>query len=120
MRIKEGTGFAKFTTRRTRPNASGWKSFPSGHTATAFVGAEFLFQEYKEKSIWIGIGGYTVAMLIGISRVYNNKHWVSDVITGAGIGILSTKIVYKTYPYLQKKNYKKEKLQLAIFCVSCV
>jgi membrane-associated phospholipid phosphatase len=56
-----------------------------------------------------------MASLIGIARVYNNRHWVSDVVAGAGIGILSTKIVYLTYPYLQKAFGKIErKLQTTI------
>jgi len=92
---------------RERPDKSNNLSFPSGHTETAFVAAEFLFQEYKDKSIWIGIGGYSVATFVGVARVYNNKHWVSDVVAGAGVGILSTKVVYMIYPYLQKKIGKK-------------
>jgi membrane-associated phospholipid phosphatase len=56
-----------------------------------------------------------MASLIGIARVYNNRHWVSDVVAGAGIGILSVKIVYLTYPYLQKTFGKKgRKLQTTI------
>lgn len=106
----------KHATSRERPDGSNRYSFPSGHTATAFVAAEFLHQEYKNQSVWISIGGYGMATLIGASRVYNNKHWVSDVVAGAGIGILSTKIVYWTYPYLQKVFCKKEK-QLTSFIV---
>ncbi|MDR1595298.1 MAG: phosphatase PAP2 family protein, partial [Prevotellaceae bacterium] len=94
---------------RERPDGSDRFSFPSGHTATAFVAAEFLHQEYGDKSVWISIGGYGMASLIGVARVYNNKHWVSDIVAGAGIGILSTKIVYWTYPCLQKTFGKKNK-----------
>lgn len=104
----------KVLTGRKRPDGSDYHSFPSGHTATAFVAAEFLHQEYKDKSIWISIGGYGMATLIGISRVYNNKHWVSDVITGAGIGILSTKVAYWTYPALQNLFSKKDKNHQAL------
>jgi len=86
---------------RERPNGSNNHSFPSGHTATAFVAAEFLHQEYKDKSIWISVGGYAAASFIGASRIYRDKHWLSDVVTGAGIGILSTKAVYWAYPYMQ-------------------
>jgi membrane-associated phospholipid phosphatase len=99
---------AKTLTKRIRPDGSQDNSFPSGHTATAFVAAEFLFQEYKDKSIWISVGGYTMASAIGVSRVLNDKHWTSDVIAGAGIGILSTKIVYWTYPYVQRIFRKKK------------
>ncbi|MDR1348331.1 MAG: phosphatase PAP2 family protein [Prevotellaceae bacterium] len=98
----------KTATKRLRPDGSKDNSFPSGHTATAFVAAEFLHQEYKDQSVWISVGGYTMASLIGISRVLNNKHWVSDVVAGAGIGIISTKIVYWTYPYMQKMFSRKK------------
>jgi len=93
---------SKFIVGRERPDQSDHFSFPSGHTSTAFVAAEFLHQEYKDQSVWISVGGYSMATLIGVARVYNNKHWVSDVVTGAGVGILSTKAVYWVYPYLQK------------------
>jgi len=92
---------------RERPDVSNNHSFPSGHTATAFVAAEFLHQEYKDKSIWISVGGYAMASFIGTARIYNDKHWLSDVVTGAGIGILSTKAVYWAYPYMQKIFYTK-------------
>ncbi|MDR0419891.1 MAG: phosphatase PAP2 family protein [Prevotellaceae bacterium] len=98
----------KTATKRMRPDGSKDNSFPSGHTATAFVAAEFLYQEYKDQSVWIGVGGYTMASLIGISRILNDKHWVSDVIAGAGIGIISTKIVYWTYPYMQNIFSRKK------------
>lgn len=93
----------KNSSDRFRPDRSDDRSFPSGHTATAFVGAEFLRQEYKDVSPWYGIAGYTVATTTGIFRMYNNKHWLSDVIAGAGFGIISTKLAYITYPYLKRK-----------------
>ncbi|MDR0541320.1 MAG: phosphatase PAP2 family protein [Dysgonamonadaceae bacterium] len=104
--IIQGT---KHIVSRERPDDSNRRSFPSGHTSTAFVAAEFLHQEYKDQSVWISIGGYGIASLTGVARVYNNKHWVSDIITGAGVGILSTKIVYWAYPYLLETIDKKGK-----------
>ena len=92
----------KTATGRERPDKSINNSFPSGHTETAFVAAEFLHQEYKNRSVWIHIGGYSAAAFVGIARVYNNRHWVSDVVAGAGIGILTTKVVYWTYPCVRK------------------
>ncbi|MBN2278989.1 MAG: phosphatase PAP2 family protein [Candidatus Marinimicrobia bacterium] len=86
-----------------RPDGSSNNSFPSGHTATAFMGAEFLWQEYHENSIWLGVFGYTVAATTGIYRMLNNRHWVTDVATGAGIGLLSTKIAYWTLPIIKQK-----------------
>lgn len=72
-------------------------SFPSGHTADAFVAAAILHQEFKKISPWIGISGYAVAATVGVCRMLNNKHWQSDVLTGAGIGILSVHLAYLTH-----------------------
>lgn len=93
-----------------RPDGTSTNSFPSGHTATAFMGAEFLYQEYKDISIWYGISGYLVASGTGLFRMYNNKHWLTDVAAGAGIGILSTKIAYWLHPFIKRTIFKdKEK-----------
>ena len=63
----------KYITGRQRPDGSNYHSFPSGHTATAFVAAEFLHQEYGDKSVWISAGGYGMASLIGAARVYRTS-----------------------------------------------
>ena len=84
----------KITTHVTRPDGSNDHSFPSGHTATAFMTATMLTKEYGHISPWIGIGSYTIASGTGLMRMANNKHWLSDVLTGAGIGILSTEFGY--------------------------
>ena len=91
----------KNLTTRIRPDSSDALSFPSGHTTTAFVGAEFLRQEYRHVSPWIGVAGYAVAIGTGYLRMYNNKHWLSDVVAGAGVGILSTRLTYLLYPRLK-------------------
>lgn len=91
----------KKSIKRLRPDASGDQSFPSGHTAWAFASAEFLKQEYADVSPCIGYGGYVVASVVGGLRIYNNKHWLSDVVAGAGLGIASTKIAYLIYPYVK-------------------
>lgn len=92
----------KRATHRERPNGAGFDSFPSGHTANAFAAAEFLNQEYRGISPWYGIAGYAVATATGTLRMYNNKHWFSDVVAGAGFGILSTKAAYFLYPKLKR------------------
>ena len=99
----------KSLTKIERPDGSANNSFPSGHTATAFSGAEFLWQEYKDVNIWYGISGYAVAAGTGFFRIYNGRHWLSDVAMGAGIGIMSTKIAYWTFPYVQKYFFKSRK-----------
>lgn len=83
----------KYCVNRTRPNGEG-QSFPSGHTATAFMGATLLAHEYGHKSVWIPIAGYSLATATGVLRVLNNRHYVSDVLVGAAIGILSAELAY--------------------------
>lgn len=56
--------------------------------------ATMLTKEYSHISPWIGVGAYTVATATGMMRVANNRHWVSDVLTGAGVGIISTGLGY--------------------------
>jgi membrane-associated phospholipid phosphatase len=96
----------KLLTQIQRPDGTAYNSFPSGHTATAFACAEFLYQEYKDVSVWYGIAGYTVAAGTGFLRMYNNRHWLTDVVAGAGFGILSTKIAYWVFPQIKKLIFK--------------
>ena len=98
----------KSITKVQRPDGSSYNSFPSGHTATAFAGAEFLWQEYKDVSIWYGISGYIIATGTGFFRIYNDRHWLTDVVAGAGIGILSTKVAYWINPWIQDKIFKSK------------
>jgi hypothetical protein len=104
----------KKQTHRIRPDGSSYNSFPSGHTTTAFAAAEMLNQEFKGTSPWIGYAGYTVATATGVLRMYNDKHWFSDVVMGAGIGIVSTKLTYIIYPYIKQLfGAKQKKLSFA-------
>lgn len=84
----------KRTTRVTRPDGSDRHSFPSGHTATAFMTATMLTHEYGHHSPWVGVGAYTLATATGLLRVSGHKHWLSDVFTGASIGMFSAEIGY--------------------------
>ena len=83
----------KYSINRTRPNGRN-ASFPSGHTATAFTGATLLAHEYGHRSVWIPIAGYALATTTGVMRVLNNRHYVSDVIVGAAVGILTAELAY--------------------------
>lgn len=82
-----------------RPDGSGSNSFPSGHVATAFTGAELMRIEYGNA---IGAAGYAVAAGVGVLRIYNNRHWYNDVLAGAGIGILCARLGYWLLPYEKK------------------
>ena len=85
----------KYSAKEMRPDGSTRNSWPSGHTATAFVSATILHKEYGlTRSPWYSIFGYGVATATGVMRVLNNRHWVSDVLSGAGIGIFSTEVAY--------------------------
>ncbi len=89
----------KYAVRERRPDSNARNSFPSGHTATAFTGAELIRIEYGD--CW-GAGAYVVATGIAFLRLYNDRHWLNDVIAGAGIGILSARIGYWMLPLYRK------------------
>jgi hypothetical protein len=100
------TNLLKKTTHEQRPDHSSYSSFPSGHTAQAFAAATFLSEEYKYKFKWMPYVSYGIATSVGVLRMANNKHYISDVLVGAGIGILSMKLSYWTHQY--KWGRKKE------------
>ncbi|TVT37060.1 phosphatase PAP2 family protein [Hymenobacter setariae] len=87
----------KHLTNITRPDGSDNFSFPSGHTAQAFLAASIVHTELRDKSQWYGVGAYAIATSVGVLRMVNDKHWESDVIAGAGFGILSAHLAYLTH-----------------------
>lgn len=86
----------KYTVREKRPDSGTRNSFPSGHTATAFTGAELVRKEYGNIP---GLCAYTLATGVAVMRLYNNRHWLNDVLAGAGIGVLSAKIGFWLLPW---------------------
>lgn len=84
----------KYTAKSQRPNSGSHNSFPSGHSATAFMAATMLHKEYGMRSPWYSVAGYTLATVTAYSRLLNNRHWISDVLAGAGVGIISTELGY--------------------------
>lgn len=89
----------KYTTQVLRPDSSTRNSFPSGHTARAFAVATCFHREFGDKSIWYSVGGYTIASVTGLLRIMNNRHWITDVLGGAAIGIVSAQLAYGTHRY---------------------
>lgn len=95
----------KYSAHEMRPDGSTANSFPSGHTATAFVGATVLHKEYGlTRSPWYSVAGYAMATTTGVMRSLNNRHWISDILVGAGIGILSTDLGYMLGDVMFKKR----------------
>lgn len=115
--IKRGIAFVamygsvqglKHTVHRERPDHSDNESFPSGHTAVAFTGADMLFTEYRDVSPWIGIGGYAVATTTGILRMVHDRHHWTDVMAGAAIGIGSSRLSQWLTPIILGKKKREE------------
>ena len=92
-------------------------SFPSGHSTVAFAVATVFAYEYKDYPI-VPVIAYSAASLISISRITENKHWVTDVITGAAIGYLSGKLGVKNYQRLQKNSSPERKKNSISFTVN--
>lgn len=96
----------KRITNKTRPNGLP-HSFPSGHTSFAFTNATVLYNEFKDSSPVLAYSGYAIATTTGAFRMINNKHWLSDVLVGGGIGILVTELVYHFEPFKNFNPFKK-------------
>lgn len=103
----------KYAVKEKRPDSEARNSFPSGHTATAFVGAELVREEYGNV---YGACAYTVATGIAVLRMYNDRHWLNDVIAGAGTGILAARIGYWLLPW-ERKLFGMSKSKAAVAVV---
>ncbi|MBO8477444.1 MAG: phosphatase PAP2 family protein [Bacteroidetes bacterium] len=95
----------KYTVRRPRPDGSSDNSFPSGHTATAFMLATMLHKEYGWRSPWFSFGAYTAATATALGRVMNDRHWASDLVGGAVIGVAATQLGYLIADKIFKDRY---------------
>ena len=85
----------KLTTGVLRPDATNYFSFPSGHTAAAFMAATLVYKEYGFKGYWVGLVAYAAAIVTGFTRILNNRHWLFDVLIGAALGILLTNLAFR-------------------------
>ncbi len=99
----------KYTTKVTRPDGTP-HSFPSGHTTYSFTGATALYLEYKDSNTILAYSGFGFSTATGMLRVVNNRHWISDVLVGAGIGMLTTKITWYLNPLSNWKPFKSKKV----------
>lgn len=97
-----------------------YDSFPSGHTSVAFTGAHLLYKEYKGISPWIGVGGYAIATATAALRVINRAHWVSDVVTAAGVGILSAEVGYLMLPVWHRMFNMEDSRQKSVVLMPAV
>ena len=96
----------KRITKKKRPNGAPY-SFPSGHTTFAFTNATVLRNEFHKSAPILAYSGYAFATTTGVFRMINNKHWLSDVLVGAGVGILVTEVVYHLEPFKSFNPFKK-------------
>lgn len=101
----------KNATHSRRPDSGGNNSFPSGHTAQAFLAAAYLHSEYGHHHPLVSITGYAMATTVGAMRVLNNRHWATDVLAGAGYGLLSWQLVNLTD---KGKFFKNDPGKLAV------
>ncbi|WP_296622392.1 phosphatase PAP2 family protein [Marivirga sp.] len=97
----------KRTTLKTRPDLSSRHSFPSGHTSFAFTNASVLMHEFRDSAPVLAYSGYFFSTTTAAFRMINDRHWISDVLVGAGIGILATELVYYLEPLKNFNPFKK-------------
>jgi len=102
------TGNLKTIFKKTRPDGSPY-SFPSGHTTQAFTNATVLYNEFQDASPVFAYSGFAFAATTATFRMINNKHWLSDVLAGAGIGIIVTELVYHFEPFKNFNPFKNSK-----------
>lgn len=97
MALCEGVTYTlKHTIHSTRPDGTDRHSFPSGHAARAFNGAEIIRHEYGWG--W-GAGAYAVAAGVGALRIHHHRHRFGDVAAGAVTGVLTARIAVWLLPF---------------------
>lgn len=89
-------------------------SFPSGHTTVSFAAATVFAKEYGNKPI-VPLIAYTAATLIGVSRITENKHWTTDVLVGAALGLLTGREVVNNYHRFARVQRAAKKKNLLTF-----
>jgi len=103
-------GIVSYTKKWTavrRPDGSNFSSFPSQHTAQAFLSASMLDLEFGHNQPWLAATGYLMAGTVGWLRIHKNKHWLPDVLVGASLGMLVPRLVYRTHRYTLAPRIRK-------------
>jgi membrane-associated PAP2 superfamily phosphatase len=104
-----------FTQKITSGTSKGFSSgFPSGHTTAAFAAATVFAMEYRDRPI-VPIIAYSVAGLIGLSRLTENKHWITDVFAGAVLGYFTGRQVVNNYHRYARIKASQQKKNTVLF-----
>jgi len=98
---------------KDRPDG-GQFAFPSGHTTAAFTNAGVFYYEFKDHSPFLSLSSFLFAGGTGTLRMLNNRHWLSDVLMGAGIGLFSVQLIYHLKPFKNFNPFKKKNKVLLI------
>jgi len=98
----------KLTQQRRPAPYTGNHSFPSGHTCTSFSTAEILRLELKDSLPVLSYAAYLTATAVAAIRIAKNRHWLKDVVAGAAIGIVSTRLAYALINKLTSARNKKQ------------
>lgn len=100
------TNGLKNAIHKTRPNGNSSDAMPSGHTSMSFAASTVLYEEYKNTNKTIAYSGFVSSGAVMYLRMANNKHWISDTLIGAGIGIAVAKLVYLIEPLKNFNPFK--------------
>lgn len=104
----------KLGLRIERPDNGALDAYPSGHTSQAFCQSQVLFNEFRETAPLLAASGFLFSVPVAALRVLNNRHWVPDVLLGAGVAILVTNLVYHFEPLKDWNPFEKRRKKKAL------
>jgi membrane-associated phospholipid phosphatase len=108
-----GTYILKWTVNARRP-LGGPRSFPSAHTAYAFAGSTYVFHILKDDHPFWAHMSFIPAIATGMLRISNNRHWSSDVLFGAGLGMLVPTLFFQ-FKWRHRLNSTESAYQFDIY-----
>ena len=98
----------KYTLKIQRPNNGPYTAYPSGHTSQAFVASQVFYNEFRDTHKLFALSGFLFSGATGTLRILNNRHWLPDVLMGAGIAMLVTNTVYYFEPLKNWNPWKRK------------